>query len=126
MTDPIKSLSKVIETLRRQLSGPTETPKSASSPVLTPVAGPGSRMANGLQSRTRARIVALDPDDPGFYRKARRAFLQVVLSEEFGDEAASDPGFFRLLEALEQTIDTDESLSKAFEELTRRLRDIKN
>jgi len=46
-----------------------------------------------------------------------------VLSEEFGDETANDPGFFRLLESLEATIDGDEALSKAFEELTKRLGD---
>jgi len=123
MTDAVKGLGKVLETLRRQLAKPVEAQKPSGTAAAQSVHGAGARTANNLQGRTRARVAALDPDDPGFHRKARRAFLQIVLSEEFGDEAVNDPDFFRLLDGLEQAIDADESLSKAFEELTRRLRD---
>jgi hypothetical protein len=123
MTDSVKGLGKVLETLRRQLAKPVEAQKSPGTSAAQSVYGASARTTNNLQGRARARVAALDPEDPEFHRKARRAFLQIVLSDEFGDEAANDPDFYRLLDGLEQAIDADESLSRAFEELTRRLRD---
>lgn len=66
-------------------------------------------------------VVAIAPDDPQRERKAFRAFLQTVLSREFGIRSVEDPAFQSLIDQVQGSMELDEPLRRAMEEAGRLL-----
>ncbi|HEY5800280.1 MAG TPA: hypothetical protein VIT92_08660, partial [Burkholderiaceae bacterium] len=70
---------------------------------------------------TRKRVQALDPDDPGRGRKAFRIFLEAVLLGEFGNGLINDPGFYQMVENVQDTMERDPAMAAAIQGATRQL-----
>lgn len=66
-----------------------------------------------LQQLVALRVRALSPDDPQRPRKAFRIFLESVLTQEFGRDRASDPGFHQLIDQVMHQMEGDEGLNCA-------------
>lgn len=66
-----------------------------------------------LQHIVSLRVRALSPDDPQRPRKAFRIFLESVLTQEFGRDRASDPGFHQLIDQVMHQMEGDEGLNCA-------------
>lgn len=62
------------------------------------------------------RVQTIDPDDPGRNRKAFRAFLESVLLGELGMELINDPAFYRLVDDVQGTMESDAVLRARIDE----------
>lgn len=62
------------------------------------------------------RVQTIDPDDPGRNRKAFRAFLESVLLGELGMELINDPAFYRLVDDVQGTMESDAILRARIDE----------
>lgn len=59
------------------------------------------------------RVKALDPDDPKRGRKAFRIFLESVLLAELGDALINDPGFYQMVDDVQQAMEQDPQIAEA-------------
>jgi len=67
----------------------------------------------GLISR---RVRSIDPDDPQRARKAFRVFLESVLLSELGDGLINDPGFYQMVDHVQNQMEADPHLAHAIQE----------
>jgi hypothetical protein len=69
------------------------------------------------------RIKAIDRDDPNRGRKTFRVFVESILLSELGEDLINDPQFYRIVDDVQQQMETDpstqSSVSAAIEELVR-------
>jgi len=69
------------------------------------------------------RIRAIDRDDPNRGRKTFRVFVESILLSEFGEELINDPQFYRIVDDVQQQMETDPatqtSVSAAIQELVK-------
>jgi hypothetical protein len=119
LTDPISRLNPALEILRQRLAehaqrldsaGKGGAPRAAAAP---PSAREPGR-AESLRQRVAERLKAIDAHDPQRDRKRRRAFIETVLSLEFGDALHNDPKTLELIERIEQAIDGRPELERQF------------
>src|SRR5262249_62371710 len=70
--------------------------------------------AESLRQRVADRLKAIDAADPQRERKSRRAFIETVLSLEFGEALHNDPKTLELIERIERAIDSKPELERQF------------
>jgi hypothetical protein len=67
------------------------------------------------------RIKAIDRDDPNRGRRTFRVFVESILLSELGEELINDPQFYRIVDDVQQQMETDPmtqaSVSAAIQEL---------
>jgi hypothetical protein len=63
------------------------------------------------------RIAALAPTDPDRHRKAVRLFVESEIAAELGEELRNDPGFPRMLDAIQGQMQADAQTAAAVESL---------
>lgn len=118
MTDPISRLNPALEVLRQRLAEHAQRLDSggkggaARGPAPLSARQPGR--AESLRQRVAERLKAIDAADPQRERKSRRAFIETVLSLEFGEALHNDPKTLELIERIEQVIDGRPELERQF------------
>ncbi|MFT3736023.1 MAG: hypothetical protein QM776_13525 [Rhodocyclaceae bacterium] len=121
MVSPINQ-GTLLERLRRQLA--TRAARSEPGTELSSKSEASLPAAQIVPRRRQAQdyLLALDPSDPAYFRKARTLFLQLVLADAFGDLVAGEADFGKLVQSVEQLLDEDPVLNQAFEVLFAKLR----
>ncbi len=117
MTDPLSTVSPVMEILRRQMaenldrlrksataggtaSGARALPQLGSRPV-TPT----------LRQTLARRVKSLDTDDPQFQGKATALFVESILLSEFGEGMINDPEFRLVIREVAATMSTQPAIA---------------
>jgi hypothetical protein len=107
--DPASQLAALIRvqvaSLRRQQAAASGRP---SAQAKVPPAESGD-----LAAQVAQRIRSLRFDDPQKERKAFRMFLETVLLSEMGPELVGDPQFQKMVDHVQQQMESDPELSKA-------------
>ena len=89
------------------------------------VAGKTGRAASGkaspkkesdLGALTAHRIRAIPADDPQRKQKALRAFLECVVLAELGQHLVNDPAFVRMIDHVQERMQSDPELARASQE----------
>ena len=118
MTDPISRLNPALEVLRQRLAEHAQRLDSAgkggAARTAAPPSGRQPGRAESLRQRVAERLKAIDAADPQRDRKSRRAFIETVLSLEFGEALHNDPKTLELIERIEQAIDGRPELERQF------------
>jgi len=119
MTDPISRLNPALEVLRQRLAEHAQRLDSSGKGggAARASAPPSARQpgrAESLRQRVAERLRAIDAADPQRERKSRRAFIETVLSLEFGEALHNDPKTLELIERIEQAIDSRPELERQF------------
>lgn len=124
--DPINRLNHMMETLRREMAAKAQrfdqpgTPgKSAEAAPLAKQ--PGRLSVPELKRRIQERIKAVGPDEKGQQNKARRIFLESVLTWEFGDALLLDKHFDELLDNIEKSFESSPEMDAQFSQLVEEL-----
>jgi hypothetical protein len=121
--DPVGRLDQVLQLIGRQMA---ERASRLDAGTLAPspaaVTRPSRRAAVGeLKEKVRGRLRALDPNDPGRQQKARRVFLESVLSWQFGDELLLDRGFEEMIAGVQEALQSHPGLEQRLAQLLRDL-----
>lgn len=118
MTDPISRLNPALEVLRQRLAEHAQRldsgGKGGSARGPSPLSARQPGRAESLRQRVAERLKAIDAADPQRERKSRRAFIETVLSLEFGEALHNDPKTLELIERIEQAIDGRPELERQF------------
>lgn len=117
--DPINSLSKIMETLRRQASSGSDrlNQKQAQTKENNEVSRASKPNLKQLEQQIATRIIKLDQDDPNKFKKATKIFVESVLAWEFGTELLQDSRFSEIIKKVETTIEQEPKLKKELGEL---------
>jgi hypothetical protein len=113
--DPIDSVSRAMQLLRRRLSNP-QGRASASAPE-TLIAADGGSARPSVRESVATRLGALDADDPSYLDRATEAFVESVLLSEFGDELTNDPQFRQLILGVSRDLRADAATAADLERL---------
>jgi hypothetical protein len=118
MTDPISRLNPALEVLRQRLAEHAQRLDSPGKAGAARTGAPASAREPGrgesLRQRVAERLKAIDAADPQRERKSRRAFIETVLSLEFGEALHNDPKTLELIERIERAIDGKPELERQF------------
>ena len=123
--EPISQVNPMLEALRRQLAENIERMRKAGK-LAAAGRGQGAREpapAGGepLEAVLRRRIAPLDRRSPEGLAACTRAFVETVLTAEFGQGLLSDPGLGELLTELSASLREDAEIR---EQLDRMLTEI--
>jgi len=121
--DPINRLDHVLQLIGRQMS--ERASRLDSGAKLASLSGPARTPRRpslaALKRKVQDRLAEIDPDDARRADKARRVFLESVLTWQFGDELLLDRGFEEIVagvqEALQAHSQTDARLDQLLREL---------
>ena len=121
--DPINSLGRMIELLRRRVAetAPAERARrSAADPGAAPGPPPAPTI-DTLKSTISRRLGRLDADDPGHDAKAARIFVESVIAWEFGDDVVNDARYRDLIDHIDGQLQADAQVRKRFAAMLREL-----
>jgi hypothetical protein len=119
----ISNVQQIVAVIRRQLA----THAAPLEPRLRRGESPSGAAAKSPPRDIAAlivqRIKAIDRDDPNRGRKTFRVFVESILLSEFGEELINDPQFYRIVDDVQQQMETDPatqaSVSAAVRELVK-------
>jgi len=74
-----------------------------------------------LPQRLAHQIAAIDPDDPRRGRKAFRAFIELRMLDEFGENLRNDAAFQQLVDDVVNTMQEDAGLRSDIDEVIKNL-----
>lgn len=124
--DPINRLDQVLQLIGRQMSERAvrlDTGARLKSPEGSARVSRRPPLA-ALKRKMRERLASIDVADERRGEKARRVFLESVLTWHFGDELLLDRGFEELVRGVEEALQahqyTDARLNQLLLELTAR------
>lgn len=117
--DPVGRLDQVLRLIGRQMAERASRLESGTVASSRAAATPPSRRASlgALKEKVRGRLRGLDPDDPGRQQKARRVFLESVLSWQFGDELLLDRGFEEMIAGVQEALQAHPRLEQRLAQL---------
>lgn len=99
--------------LREQLAALRERDRTGA-----PAGTASSRVARQPVAGTLAqRIAGISPADPDRRRKAVRLFVESQIAAELGQQLLNDPGFPRMLDAIQARMQADAEVAAAVESL---------
>jgi hypothetical protein len=111
----IDSASQLAEIIRQQVNSFRQTSRKLSNKSRANEYSDDVRSRRqgerDIASLVAQRVQVIDPDDPQKAHKAFRIFLESVLLAEIGDELKNDPGFYQLVEKIQQDMESDIELS---------------
>lgn len=115
--DPINSLNKLTEILRKRVAAEATEKRKGVAPGRGAENTASTRRAStaALREQIAHSIRAIDPDDPSRAAKTMHVFVESVLSWQFGAELLSDPGFSDLVGDVQRTLESDPEFFKALE-----------
>lgn len=106
--NPINPLGRLADILRKRVSNEPAIKGKATEQQTTKAPASAARAApEELRRRIAQSIAAIDNNDPMRGNKATRIFVEQVLTWQFGDSILNDPGFTRLVEEVQQTLEQD-------------------
>jgi hypothetical protein len=106
--NPINPLGRLAEILRKRVSNEPSIKGKVTEQQVTKASDGSLRAApDELRRRISRSIAAIDINDPMRGNKATRIFVEQVLTWQFGDNLLNDPGFTRLVEEVQQTLEQD-------------------
>jgi hypothetical protein len=124
--DPINRLDQVLQLIGRQMSERAvrlETGAKLTAPQGSPRLSRRPPLA-ALKRKMRERLASIDAADERRGEKARRVFLESVLTWHFGDELLLDRGFEELVRGVQEALQahqyTDARLNQLLLELMAR------
>ena len=100
----LAQLQQVAQEMRRHAGGPAKSGPAAKS----------ARRRDAMQLAVE-QVTRIDRDDPQARSKAFRAYLAVVLAQEFGAGVVNDPKFAALVDRVGDTMQADPQLQQAIE-----------
>lgn len=117
--DPVGRLDQVLRLISRQMAErASHLDAGTLSPSHAAAIPPSRRPALGtLKERVRGRLRSLDPSDPRRQQKARRVFLESVLSWQFGDELLLDRGFEDMIRGVQEALEAHPRLEQKLTQL---------
>jgi hypothetical protein len=108
--DELAALMRVqIASLRQQTKTFQASPRQSTSAQAKQPKGDATDFASVAADRIRG----IHPDDPQKSQKAVRIFLESVLLAEFGPTVIGDPEFERMLDHVQQELDSNPELALA-------------
>lgn len=121
--DPVGRLDQVLRLISRQMAErASRLDAGTTAPVQASATPPARRLALGaLKERVRGRLRSIDPSDPRRQQKARRVFLESVLSWQFGDELLLDRGFEDMISGVQEALQAHPRLEQRLAQLLREL-----
>jgi hypothetical protein len=101
------AVGELVSVIRTQLATQTQaTPRRGAARARPAV--PARRYAQeNLAGLIELRVGEIGRDDPQRGRKAFRVFLEAVLLSHFGETLVGDPGFFQMVEQVQDTLEAD-------------------
>ncbi|MES1190155.1 MAG: hypothetical protein ABUS47_03635 [Steroidobacter sp.] len=115
MTDPLRPVVNLIDFITRT-KRISNTPGSATGQVDSPVKSASSGNAQygaiSLTGRLNTRLSAIDRND---HKRRRRAFVEIALLSELGEQLSMDNGFSELVEDICAVIASDKSITAALD-----------
>jgi hypothetical protein len=102
-------LSRVLQSDKRTTRNNTRGPADSSQPPLS------------VPQRLAHQIAAIDPDDPRRGHKAFRAFIELRMLDEFGENLRNDAAFQQLVDDVVNTMQADAGLRADIDEVTKHL-----
>lgn len=117
--DPIDSISRVMQLLRRRLPVP-----GRSTAAGTQGSAPGTAAAapQDVRDGVAARLSALDPQTPGYAERATELFVESVLLAEFGEPLTNDPQFRQVILGVAREMRAEPETARDLERLFETLR----
>lgn len=100
--------------LRTSTSKTTSRSAGGTAPTRA-AAGETAARSESLLEQVSGRLRRLDPAAPDFRRRSKVAFLESVLTREFGDGIALDPEFGALVQRVADLIECDKDASEQLE-----------
>lgn len=120
--DPISRLDQVMQLIGRQMSERAARLDSGVRAPPTPPPGAARRPPiEELRQQVQERVQEIDPDDPRRGEKARRAFLECVLTWQFGKELLLEPGFADTVAGVEEALRANPQMEDRFGQLLQQL-----
>lgn len=80
-----------------------------------------SKSERSVQQRLANQIAAIDPDDPRRGQRAFRAFIELRMLDEFGENLRNDAAFQQLVDDVAHTMQADAGLRTDIDEVTTHL-----
>jgi len=117
MLDPLRSLAELVRTLTRSRAAASETQRQRGARDSSPVtAQPLTALSasEALRERLRRRLRAVGTADP---RRAREAFVESVLANEFGDSVTLDPAMNEIVGKVARQLGDDPATERALGQL---------
>lgn len=115
--DPIDSISRVMQLLRRRLPAPGRpAPAAGSAP------GPAATGQQDIRDGIAARLSTLDPKTPGYAERATELFVESVLLAEFGEPLTNDPQFRQVILGVAREMRAEPETARDLERLFETLR----
>jgi len=114
----IDSVQQIVATIRAEIAMRISPGERQARAAQMRQAGK-SKAGSPAQHRQRMskligeRVKALDADDPKRGRKAFRIFLESVLLAELGDALINDPGFYQMVDDVQQAMEQDPQIADA-------------
>lgn len=116
--DPVGRLDQVLRLISRQMAERASRLDAGTAPSQASATPPSRRVALGaLKERVRGRLRSIDPGDPRRQQKARRVFLESVLSWQFGDELLLDRGFEEMIAGVQEALQEHPRLEQRLTQL---------
>ncbi len=104
----ISNVQQIVAVIRQQLA------KRADALDARVRRGEGGAAAKAgskdLPTLIAERIKAIDRDDPNRGRKTFRVFIESILLSEFGENLINDPQFYRVVDDVQQQMETDPAI----------------
>lgn len=119
--DPINSLSRMIELLRRRVSSTAPTERASKTGVRTRQSQTTRPTRAALKAQIARRLEALDSDDPAHDARASRIFVEAIIAWEFGDEIVNDPKYADMIAQIDGQLQADEQIRSRFADMLRGL-----
>ncbi|ATQ74334.1 hypothetical protein CR152_07285 [Massilia violaceinigra] len=107
MSAPIGSVNDLVSVIRAQLGARVQGAPLKKTAARKQAGGAGRYAQENLGQLVQLRIAQIGVDDPQRGRKAFRVFLEAVLLSHFGEDLVGDPGFFQMVEKVQDALDAD-------------------
>jgi hypothetical protein len=120
----ISPVNQLVASIRGQLAGQrAATPGKPVSREKTTTARNTGNAENGasLDQLIAGRIRQIERDAPNRGKKAFRVFLEAVLLAELGEQLMHDPGFYNILDDVQNALTAHPATQKMVEQATAQL-----
>ena len=103
----IGGVNELVSVIRAQLGARVQGAPLKKTAARKKAGVPGRYAQENLGRLIEMRISQIGPDDAQRGRKAFRVFLEAVLLSHFGEDLVGDPGFFQMVDKVQEALDAD-------------------
>lgn len=117
--EPINGLSNILEVLRRQISDNAQrldkTGKTGSYRTAENASTSGAASPKELRALIYERLKGMNSNEAQYKHKAKRLFLESVVTWEFGGDIVRDQNFDDMLNSIQDAIDSNAETKVMFD-----------